>query len=285
MKQLKIPESITPRNKSLNAYLSDISKYPLLSIDEELELIEKAHNGDLNARNKLIESNLRFVVSVAKQYQGQGIELESLINDGNIGLIISIDRFDPTRGFKFISYAVWWIRQSILHELAKNSRTVRLPLNQIDTISKISKVSNDFIQDNYREPTEEELAELSNIDISNIEDALKNSMKRLSLDSPLSNNDGDDTLLDIKANDDPEADADVISESLVTDIDRALSVLSKRERKIVKLFFGLDGPECTLEEIAEQCGLTRERVRQIKENAITKLKSPEIMNLLKSHLG
>ena len=268
MQQIKISSKITVRNDSINSYLADISKYPLITPDEEVELSRRIHAGDERALQELVCANLRFVVSVAKQYQGQGMELEDLITEGNLGLVKAAEKFDDTLGFKFISYAVWWIRQSILQGISEQSRIVRLPLNQVGNISKVRKASAAFLQQEMREPTPEELAELTGLVESKIKETGRVSGTHVSVDAPFGDDDSD-----VMADSSPPAtDETVMNESLVTDVDRALSVLSPREAEILRMAFGLGRSEMTLEEIGEELGLTRERVRQIREKSLRKLK-------------
>ncbi|OJV40652.1 MAG: RNA polymerase subunit sigma [Bacteroidales bacterium 36-12] len=287
MRQLKITKSITNRESaSLDKYLQEIGREDLITVEEEVELAQRIRNGDRLALEKLTRANLRFVVSVAKQYQNQGLSLPDLINEGNLGLIKAAEKFDETRGFKFISYAVWWIRQSILQALAEQSRIVRLPLNQVGSLNKINKAFSKFEQENERRPSAEELAEKLDIPVEKIADTMKVSGRHISVDAPFVEGE-DNSLLDVMVNDDsPNADRALINESLSTEIERVLiHALSERERDIVKKFFGLGVPEMTLEEIGDEFGLTRERVRQIKEKAIRKLKPHSRSKLLKSFLG
>ncbi|MBO7545007.1 MAG: sigma-70 family RNA polymerase sigma factor [Bacteroidales bacterium] len=286
MRQLKITKSITNRESaSLDKYLQEIGREELVSPEEEVELAQRIRKGDKEALEKLTRANLRFVVSVAKQYQNQGLSLPDLINEGNLGLIKAAEKFDETRGFKFISYAVWWIRQSILQALAEQSRIVRLPLNQVGSLNKINKAFGKFEQENERQPSDDELAEIIDIPREKISDTLRVSGRHVSVDAPFVEGE-DNSLLDVLPNDDsPSADKGLVNESLNTEIERALSTLTDREREIVKSFFGIGCQEMTLEEIGERFGLTRERVRQIKEKAIRRLKSPSRSKLLKSYLG
>ncbi len=286
MRQLKITKSITNRESaSLDKYLQEIGREELISVEEEVELAQRIRKGDQEALEKLTRANLRFVVSVAKQYQNQGISLPDLINEGNLGLIKAAEKFDETRGFKFISYAVWWIRQSILQALAEQSRIVRLPLNQVGSLNKINKALSKFEQENERMPSPDELAEMLEIPREKIADTLRVSGRHVSVDAPF--NEGEDnSLLDVLVNaDSPIADKGLVNESLNTEIDRALSTLTERERDIVKYFFGIGCQEMTLEEIGEKFGLTRERVRQIKEKAIRRLRHSARSKLLKGYLG
>ncbi|MBO4756637.1 MAG: RNA polymerase sigma factor RpoD/SigA [Bacteroidales bacterium] len=286
MRQLKITKSITNRESaSLDKYLQEIGREELVTPDEEVELAQRIRKGDQEALEKLTRANLRFVVSVAKQYQNQGLSLPDLINEGNLGLIKAAEKFDETRGFKFISYAVWWIRQSILQALAEQSRIVRLPLNQVGSLYKINKALTRFEQENERQPTNEELSEMIDVPKDKISDTLRVGSRHVSVDAPFVEGE-DNSLLDVIPNDDsPSADRGLVNESLNTEIERALSTLTDREREIIKSFFGIGCQEMTLEEIGERFGLTRERVRQIKEKAIRRLKSPSRSKLLKSYLG
>jgi len=271
---------------SLDKYLHEISKVELLTPDVEVELAKRIKKGDREALETLIKGNLRFVVSVAKQYQNQGLSLSDLINEGNLGLIKAAERFDETRGFKFISYAVWWIRQSILQALAEQARIVRLPLNKIGSINKINKTFSQLEQEYQREPTREELAELLDTRIEIVESSLGVSNVHLSMDAPLTD-DESNSLYDILLNNDsPSPDNELITNSLRKEIERSLSTLAEREADILRYYFGLNGkPAYTLEEIGEEFGLTRERVRQIKEKAIKKLKNQYRNRLLKTYLG
>ena len=266
MRQLKITKSITNRESaSLDKYLQEIGREDLITVEEEVELAQAIKRGDRRALEKLTRANLRFVVSVAKQYQNQGLSLPDLINEGNLGLIKAAEKFDETRGFKFISYAVWWIRQSILQALAEQSRIVRLPLNQVGSLNKINKAFSKFEQQNERKPSAEELAEEQDIPVDKIADTMKVSGRHVSVDAPFVEGE-DNSLLDVMINDDsPNADRVLINESLSKEIERALSTLSEREHEIVKKFFGIGIPEMTLEGIGDEFGLTRERVRQIEE--------------------
>ena len=269
MRQLKITKSITNRESaSLDKYLQEIGREDLITVEEEVELAQRIRKGDRVALEKLTRANLRFVVSVAKQYQNQGLSLPDLINEGNLGLIKAAEKFDETRGFKFISYAVWWIRQSILQALAEQSRIVRLPLNQVGSLNKISKAFSKFEQENERRPSPEELADELEIPVDKISDTLKVSGRHISVDAPFVEGE-DNSLLDVLVNDDsPMADRSLVNESLAREIDRALSTLTDREKEIIQMFFGIGQQEMTLEEIGDKFGLTRERVRQIKEKAI-----------------
>ena len=286
MRQLKITKSITNRESaSLDKYLQEIGREELISVEEEVELAQRIKKGDQEALEKLTRANLRFVVSVAKQYQNQGLSLPDLINEGNLGLIKAAEKFDETRGFKFISYAVWWIRQSILQALAEQSRIVRLPLNQVGSLNKINKALSKFEQENERMPSPEELAEILDIPREKISDTLRVSGRHVSVDAPFVEGE-DNSLLDVLPNNDsPNADSGLVNESLNKEIERALSTLTERERDIVKNFFGIGCQEMTLEEIGEKFNLTRERVRQIKEKAIRKLRGSARSKLLQSYLG
>nr|AIF26849.1 putative RNA polymerase sigma factor rpoD [uncultured bacterium fosmid pJB102C1] len=286
MRQLKITKSITNRESaSLDKYLQEIGREELISVEEEVELAGRIRNGDRAALEKLTKANLRFVVSVAKQYQNQGLSLPDLINEGNLGLIKAAEKFDETRGFKFISYAVWWIRQSILQALAEQSRIVRLPLNQVGSLNKINKAFSRFEQENERKPSAEELATELGLDVEKVADTLKMSGRHVSVDAPFVEGE-DNSLLDVMPNDDsPNADRGLINESLSKEIDRALATLTPREADIIRKFFGIGVPEKTLEEIGEEFHLTRERVRQIKEKAIRRLKSSSRSKVLKTYLG
>lgn len=286
MRQLKITKSITNRESaSLDKYLQEIGRQEQISVEEEVELAQRIRKGDQAALQKLTTANLRFVVSVAKQYQNQGLSLPDLINEGNLGLIKAAEKFDETRGFKFISYAVWWIRQSILQALAEQSRIVRLPLNQVGALNKINKALARFEQENERQPSPEELAELIDIPKEKIADTMRVSGRHVSVDAPFVEGE-DNSLLDVLVNDDsPNADRSLVNESLNKEIERALQTLAPREREIVKSFFGIGCQEMTLEEIGERFGLTRERVRQIKEKSIRKLKNNSRSKLLKGYLG
>ncbi len=286
MRQLKITKSITNRESaSLDKYLQEIGKEELISVEEEVELAQRIKKGDRIALEKLTKANLRFVVSVAKQYQNQGLSLPDLINEGNLGLIKAAEKFDETRGFKFISYAVWWIRQSILQALAEQSRIVRLPLNQVGSLNKIHKAYSKFEQENERKPSAEEVADALELTKDKIEDTLRVSGRHISVDAPFVDGE-DNSLLDVLENkDSPIADNKLLSESLRKEVDRALCTLTDRERDIIKLFFGIGIPEMTLEEIGDRFGLTRERVRQIKEKAIRRLRHTTRSKLLKTYLG
>lgn len=288
MRQLKITKSITNRESaSLDKYLQEIGREELISVSEEVELAQRIKKGGKDAKaalEKLTKANLRFVVSVAKQYQNQGLSLPDLIDEGNLGLIRAAQKFDETRGFKFISYAVWWIRQSILQALAEQSRIVRLPLNQVGSLNKITKEMSRFEQENERRPSTEELADRLDMPVDKVADTIQVSGRHISVDAPFVEGE-DNSLLDVLANEDsPMADADLNRESLSKEVDRALKQLYDREREILKMFFGIGCQEMTLEEIGAKFDLTRERVRQIKEKAIRRLKGQK-SKLLKSYLG
>ena len=286
MRQLKITKSITNRESaSLDKYLQEIGKEDLITVEEEVELAQRIRKGDQRALEKLTRANLRFVVSVAKQYQNQGLSLPDLINEGNLGLIKAAEKFDETRGFKFISYAVWWIRQSILQALAEQSRIVRLPLNQVGSLNKINKAFSRFEQEHERRPSPEELAETLDLPAEKVADTLRVSGRHISVDAPFVEGE-DNSLLDVLVNDDsPVADKTLINESLSTEVERALATLTERERDIIRLFFGINCQEMTLEEIGEKFGLTRERVRQIKEKANRRLRHSSRSTLVKTYLG
>ncbi|MCX4331545.1 MAG: RNA polymerase sigma factor RpoD/SigA [Muribaculaceae bacterium] len=284
MQQLKISQAPTNRDPLLNRYLQEIGREELLTVDEEVELAQRIRQGDTAAVDRLVRANLRFVVSVAKQYQNQGLELMDLISEGNVGLQKAAQKFDETRGFKFISYAVWWIRQSILQALAEQSRIVRLPLNQVGSINKIRKVLNKFEQENMRAPSVEELAKELDVAPEKIAETMKVSGRQVSVDAPFQEGE-DNSLLDVLTNSDlPATDEGLSRESLTTEVERALMQLHERERQILKLFFGIGCQEMPLEEIGVKFDLTRERVRQIKEKAIRRLKGSK-SELLKSYLA
>lgn len=286
MRQLKITKSITNRESaSLDKYLQEIGREDLITVEEEVELAQAIKKGDRQALEKLTRANLRFVVSVAKQYQNQGLSLPDLINEGNLGLIKAAEKFDETRGFKFISYAVWWIRQSILQALAEQSRIVRLPLNQVGSLNKINKAYSKFEQEHERKPSPEELAEELDLPAEKVADTLRVAGRHISVDAPFVEGE-DNSLLDVLINSDsPNADRSLINESLSREIERALATLTERESDIIRYFFGIGCQEMTLEEIGERFGLTRERVRQIKEKAIRRLRHTSRSKLLKSYLG
>jgi RNA polymerase primary sigma factor len=286
MRQLKITQSITNReSQSLDKYLHEIGKVDLITAEEEVILAQKIREGDQAALERLTKTNLRFVVSVAKQYQNQGLTLGDLINEGNLGLIKAAKRFDETKGFKFISYAVWWIRQSILQAIAEQSRIVRLPLNQVGSLSKISKAFSKLEQEYEREPSPEELADILETTVDKISDTLSNSGRHVSMDAPFVTGE-ENTLLDVLDNHEPNTDSNLINESLAEEIKRSLSTLTEREREIVVLFFGLGANSpFSLEEIGEKFNLTRERVRQIKDKALQRLRHTSRSKILKSYLG
>jgi len=287
MRQLKITKSITNRESaSLDKYLQEIGREELITAEEEVQLAKKIRDGDQRALEKLTRANLRFVVSVAKQYQNQGLSLPDLINEGNLGLIKAAKRFDETRGFKFISYAVWWIRQSILQALAEQSRIVRLPLNQVGSLNKINKAYSKLEQEFEREPSAEELAHILDLPEDKIADTMKVSGRHVSMDAPFQQGE-EGSLVDVLINhDSPRADGQLMNESLSKEIDRALSTLTERERDVIKLFFGIGIPHgLTLEEIGAKFDLTRERVRQIKEKAVRRLRHSSRSKLLQQYLG
>ncbi len=289
MRQLKISKQVTNRETaSLDKYLQEIGKVDLITADEEVELARKIRAGDQSALEKLTKANLRFVVSVSKQYQNQGLSLPDLINEGNLGLIKAGQRFDETRGFKFISYAVWWIRQSILQALAEQSRIVRLPLNKIGSINKINKAFSKLEQEFEREPSPAEIANILEITEQEVKESMKNTGRHVSMDAPLTT--GDDnagSMYDVmQADDSPSPENGLLNESLRREIERALHTLTSREADVVRLYFGLSGEHAmTLEEIGEKFDLTRERVRQIKEKAIRRLKHTSRSKILKTYLG
>ena len=287
MRQLKISKQITNReSQSLDKYLQEIGKVDLLTPDEEVELAKRIREGDQFALEKLTKANLRFVVSVAKQYQNQGLSLGDLINEGNLGLIKAAQRFDETRGFKFISYAVWWIRQSILQALAEQSRIVRLPLNRVGSLNKISKTFSELEQKFEREPSPEELAEVLEVSTSEVIDTLKISGRHVSMDAPFVQGE-ENSLLDVLENDSEDTpDSELMTDSLRKEVQRALATLTQREADVVTFYFGLNGESImTLEEIGEKFNLTRERVRQIKEKAIRRLRHTSRSKALKPYLG
>ena len=286
MRQLKITKSITNReSEALEKYLSEIGKEELLSADEEVELAQRIRKGDKKALERLTKSNLRFVVSVAKQYQNQGLSLPDLINEGNVGLIKAAEKYDETRGFKFISYAVWWIRQSILQAIAEQSRIVRLPLNQLGSMNKINRMLTKFEQENERRPSVDEISEVIDIPEDKVDEAINVSGRQVSVDAPFVDGE-DNSLLDVLVNGDaPMADRQLVMESLQSEIKDALRMLTIRERNIITAFYGIGQPEMTLEEIGTKFGLTRERVRQIKEKAIRRLRGNTKNKILKAYLG
>ena len=286
MRQLKISKSITNREDStLDKYLQEITQEKLLTTEEEITLARKIKEGDKDALQKLTRANLRFVVSVAKQYQHQGLSLPDLINEGNIGLMKAAEKFDDTRGFKFISYAVWWIRQSIMQALADQSRLVRLPLNQVGSVNKINKISHKFEQEFERKPSIAEIAEEINLPQERVSDAIKGNNRHVSMDAPLT--DGNDNgLADLlQGNEGPDIDTHLLLESLREELKLALNILDERERFVIEAFYGINQPEMTLQEIGAKKGLTRERARQIREKAIRKLRKNTQNKLLKSYLG
>jgi RNA polymerase primary sigma factor len=287
MRQLKISKQVTNRETaSLDKYLQEIGRVELITADEEVSLAQRIRAGDRAALEKLTKANLRFVVSVSKQYQNQGLSLPDLINEGNLGLIKAANRFDETRGFKFISYAVWWIRQSILQALAEQSRIVRLPLNKIGAINKINKAYARLEQEFEREPNYEEIAVLLEISETEVKDSIRNSGRHVSMDAPLMQ-DEDNNMYDVLRSDDiPTPESGLIYESLRKEVERAISTLTPRESDVIRFYFGLNGSyPMTLEEIGEKFELTRERVRQIKEKAIRRLKTTSRSNILQSYLG
>lgn len=288
MRQLKITKQITNRETaSLDMYLQDIGRVELITADEEVILAQKIKQGDQKALDKLVKANLRFVVSVSKQYQNQGLSLPDLINEGNMGLIKAAQRFDETRGFKFISYAVWWIRQSILQALAEQSRIVRLPLNKIGAINKINKAYAKLEQELEREPIAEEISEALNLLPEDIRETMKNQSRHMSMDAPLGTMDDGGSMYELLENDqEATPDNSLIIESLRSEIDRALTSLTAREADVVRLYYGLSGGHShSLEEIGEKFDLTRERVRQIKEKAVRRLKHASRSKILKDYLG
>lgn len=286
MRQLKISKSITNRESaSLEKYLQEIGHQDLLTADEEVELAQQIRKGDRKALERLTKANLRFVVSVAKQYQNKGLSLPDLINEGNLGLIKAAERYDETRGFKFISYAVWWIRQSILQAIAEQSRIVRLPLNQVGSVNRIARELNKFEQENERKPSVEEMADRIDLPEEKIAEAMKINTNHVSMDAPFADGE-DNSLLDVLPNtDSPSTDNVLDQESLRTEIGTVLDVLNDREQKVIKAFFGIGMQEMTLEEIGDKYNLTRERVRQIKEKAIRRLRYNTKSKTLKTYLG
>ena len=286
MRQLKIIKSITNRESaSLEKYLQEIGKEEMISAEEEAELAQRIRKGDQKALERLTRANLRFVVSVAKQYQNQGMSLPDLINEGNLGLLKAAERFDETRGFKFISYAVWWIRQSILQAISEQSRIVRLPLNQVGSYNKINREISKFEQLNERRPSLDEIAEHIDLPAEKIDEAMSVSGHHVSVDAPFVEGE-DNSLLDVMVNEDiPSTDKDLVMESLKSEIRHALSILTDRERKVIEDSYGINGQELTLEEIGVKYGLSRERVRQIKEKAIRKLRGCTKNKILKTYLG
>lgn len=286
MRQLKITKAITNReNASLDKYLQEIGHEELISAEEEVELARRIKTGDRKALEKLTKANLRFVVSVAKQYQNQGLSLPDLINEGNIGLLKAAEKFDETRGFKFISYAVWWIRQSILQAIAEQGRVVRLPLNQVGSVNRINKVLSKFEQENERRPSVDEIADKTDLPHEKIEDVLKVNTRQVSVDAPMADGDGTSMIDFMQSESDSSTDEELLKESLRAEIASALSVLNDRERNVIEAFYGINQPECTMEEIGKKYGLTRERVRQIREKAIRRLKQNTQNKMLKAYLG
>ena len=286
MRQLKITKSITNRESaSLEKYLQEIGHKELLTTDQEVELAQKIRKGDKKALERLCKANLRFVVSVAKQYQNQGLSLPDLINEGNLGLIKAAEKFDDTRGFKFISYAVWWIRQSILQAIAEQSRLVRLPLNQVGSVSKIMREAYKFEQEHERKPSINEMAERIDMPEDKIADAMNANNYEVSVDAPFANGEEGSMVDSMTSPDSPSTDKELVMESLRTEVTRMIKLLGEREQKVIKAFFGIGEPELTLDEIGEKYNLTRERVRQIKEKAIRRIRHNTKNKLLKSYLG
>lgn len=286
---MKLTRQLTNReNKSLDQYFQEIGKYELISSEEEIELAIKIRNGDMEAKDRLVRANLRFVVSVAKMYQNQGLSLGDLINEGNIGLVKAAQRFDETRGFKFISYAVWWVRQGIMSAIADQSRVVRLPLNRVGNLSRLSKVYRDLEQELERKPTTEELAKILEISPDEVAYILQIAGRQVSVDAPLSSSDENkSTLMDILYNEElPMPDAELMHDSLKSEVENILSILDEREAEVIRLSFGIgSNQKATLEEIGERFNLTRERIRQIKEKALRKLKTSKRSHNLKEYLG
>lgn len=289
MRQLKIAHKITTRESlALDKYLNDIGKIPMLTPEEEVRLAQRIREGDQDALDEMTRANLRFVVSVAKQYQNQGLSLSDLINEGNVGLIKAAKRFDETKGFKFISYAVWWIRQSILQAIVENSRIVRMPLNKVGSYNKVNEAYISFVQEFEREPSDEELADLLGMSEKEVQTMLRSGSRHVSLDAPLAGaEEGDATMLDVMVpSDADEPDLELMAESLRDEVAQGLNILSPREMEVIASYYGLNGYKpLTLEEIAELYGLTRERVRQIKERAIRRLRKAYNRDVLKSYLG
>ncbi|MBQ0164557.1 MAG: RNA polymerase sigma factor RpoD/SigA [Bacteroidaceae bacterium] len=286
MRQLKINNSITNRQTAaLDKYLVEIGREELINVEEEVELAQRIHRGDQVALDKLTRANLRFVVSVAKQYQNQGLALNDLINEGNLGLIKAAQKFDETRGFKFISYAVWWVRQSILQAISEQSRIVRMPLNQVGFQSKLTKAIVNFEQENERRPSLQELADILDTDVEKIRDAMGTNGKKVSVDAPFQD-DESNSMIDIMTDSDARGTDDSMErESLSTDLSAALTLLNEREQQVLKMLFGIGQTEMTAEEVASNLGLTRERVRQIKERALMHLRTDETKNVLAKYLG
>ncbi len=287
MRQLKITKQVTNRDtKSLEKYFQEISKLDMITADEEVELAQKIKKGDQRALDKLVRANLRFVVSVAKQYQNQGLKLSDLINEGNLGLVKAAKRFDETRGFKFISYAVWWIRQSILQALAEQSRIVRLPLNKIGTISKINKIYSHLEQQNERMPSAAEIAKALDMTVSDVELSLKNSGRHISMDAPFKEGEDSNLYNVVSYKDSPKPDKELMQQSLTTEINRALEQLTHKEAKVIKMYYGIDCKSpYSLAEIGETFNLTRERVRQVKQKAIRRLQTKTKTEALRLYLG
>lgn len=285
MKEFKISNSITTRDGVLGKYLQSINRLEMISPEEEVDLARKIHSGDAAALKRLVEANLRFVVSVAKQYQSQGLSLDDLISEGNIGLIKAARKYDETKGFKFISYAVWWIRQSILQALSEHSRAIRLPQNQVALLNKIRKESGKFLMENGREATTAELSAILDVPEKHITETLRASMSAESLDAPFSDDD-DGSILDVKQNpDSPAADKGMDDESLGEDVERALGILSARDREVVKSLFGIGRPEMTMEEVGAKMDISRERVRQIRDLSLRKLRGQAVRSLLLKHIA
>lgn len=285
MKEFKISNSITTRDGVLGKYLQSINRLEMISPEEEVDLARKIHGGDAEALKRLVEANLRFVVSVAKQYQSQGLSLDDLISEGNIGLIKAARKYDETKGFKFISYAVWWIRQSILQALSEHSRAIRLPQNQVALLNKIRKESGKFLMENGREATTAELSAILDVPEKHITETLRASMSAESLDAPFSDDD-DGSILDVKQNhDSPAADKGMDDESLGEDVERALGILSARDREVVKSLFGIGRPEMTMEEVGAKMDISRERVRQIRDLSLRKLRGQAVRSLLLKHIA
>lgn len=286
MRQLKISKSFTNRESdALDKYLQDIGHEELLSLDEEVELAQRIKEGDNKALEKLTRANLRFVVSVAKQYQNQGLSLPDLINEGNIGLIKAAKKFDETRGFKFISYAVWWIRQSIMQAIAEQGRPVRLPLNQVGSVNKINKALSKFEQEHERRPSIDEIASSTDLPQEKVEEAIKANTRQVSMDAPFKEGE-ENSLIDVLSSDEtPSTDAELLKQSLREEMSMALNVLNERERNVIMAFYGIGQPEMSMDEIGKRYGLTRERVRQIRERALRRLRQNAHNKLLKSYLG
>tara|TARA_R110002049_G_scaffold68109_11_gene176671 strand:- start:4494 stop:5354 length:861 start_codon:yes stop_codon:yes gene_type:complete len=286
MRQLKIVKQVTNRDaKSLEKYFQEISKIGLITADEEVELALKIKKGDNRALDKLVSANLRFVVSVAKQYQGQGLKLSDLINEGNLGLVKAAKRFDETRGFKFISYAVWWIRQAIMQALAEQSRIVRLPLNKIGSINKIRKIYARLEQDEQRMPTNKEIAKQLDMSESEVEQSLKNSGRHVSMDAPFKEGEDSNLYNLLQSGDSPKPDNELMKQSLKIEINRALDTLTFKEAKVIKMYYGINEVASSLSEIGEKFDLTRERVRQLKQRAIMRLQSKSKTQMLRTYLG